>query len=52
MGKPLSELSERELAETQIKLLSAIRKNSANILVILGIFLAVAVLGGIILATS
>ncbi|WP_288370317.1 hypothetical protein [uncultured Algoriphagus sp.] len=52
MPKPLHELSDRELAETQVRLLSAIRKNSSNILMILGIFLAVTILGGIILATS
>lgn len=50
--KPLDQMNERELLETQVKLLSRIRSNTSNILTIVGIMAALAILGGIIAAVS
>lgn len=50
--KPLDQMNERELLETQVKLLSRIRSNTSNIQMIVGILLGILILGGIISAVS
>lgn len=48
--KPLDQMSERELLETQVRLLSKIRSNTSNTLTLFAIVTALVVLAGIITA--
>lgn len=50
--KPLDQLSDRELLETQVKLLSRIRTNSANILNLMIAMVVLMIMGAIISAAS
>lgn len=50
--KPLDQMNERELLETQVKLLSRIRSNTSNILTVVLVLGGLMILGGIIAAAS
>jgi hypothetical protein len=50
--KPLDQMSERELLETQVRLLSRIRSNTSNTLTLIAVVTALVVLGGIVMAMS
>lgn len=50
--KPLEQMTDSELLQTQVKLLSKIRDNTDKIFMLLAVFAGLTILGGIIIATS